>query len=171
MPSGDSVCNFSVAVHRRWTGRDGQPGEETTWFRVAVYGRRAETLNRYLAKGRRVLVTGRVSARAFIGNDGQARASMEIRAQEVEFMSSRQEDQAADSFSSGAQSVPPSAPPPAPVQTAQPHAADHSQSVETQQWAQPPSSSPERRQDTEASRSDSGSFNDSGMGDDDDIPF
>lgn len=92
LPSGQSVCNFSVAVSARWTNREGQPQEETTWFRVAVWGRQAETSNQYLAKGRRVLVEGRVSARAFIGNDGQPRASLELSARDVRFMSSRQED-------------------------------------------------------------------------------
>ena len=109
LPSGQSVCNFSVAVNRRWTNRDGQPQEETTWFRVAVWGRQAETANQYLAKGRRVLAEGRISARAFIGNDGQPRASLELDARNLQFLSSRQEDTqegaaggyAAQNYSSG----------------------------------------------------------------------
>lgn len=81
-----------MAVSRRWTNQNGQSQEETTWFRVAVWGRQAETANQYLAKGKRVLVEGRVSARAFIGNDGQPRASLELNARDVRFLSSRQED-------------------------------------------------------------------------------
>lgn len=81
-----------MAVNRRWTNRDGQPQEETTWFRVSVWGRQAETANQYLAKGRRVLAEGRISARAFIGNDGQPRASLELDARNLQFLSSRQED-------------------------------------------------------------------------------
>ncbi len=92
LPSGQSVCNFSVAVSRRWTNQNGQSQEETTWFRVAVWGRQAETANQYLAKGKRVLVEGRVSARAFIGNDGQPRTSLELNARDFRFLSSRQED-------------------------------------------------------------------------------
>ena len=92
LPSGQSVCNFSVASNRRWTNRDGQSQDETTWFRVAVWGRQAETANQYLAKGKRVLVEGRVSARAFIGNDGQPRASLEISANNFVMLSTRQED-------------------------------------------------------------------------------
>ena len=91
MPSGDDVCNFRVATNRRWKGQDGVNRDETTWFRVAVFGRQAQTSAQYLQKGRRVLVTGRVSARAFIGNDGQARASLEVVAQDVRFLSGRDE--------------------------------------------------------------------------------
>lgn len=81
-----------MAVSRRWTSQNGQPQEETTWFRVAVWGRQAETANQYLAKGQRVLVEGRISARAFIGNDGQPRASIELNARDFRFLGSRQED-------------------------------------------------------------------------------
>ena len=55
-PQGDPVTSFSVATNRRWTGRDGQPGEETCWFRVSVWGKQAESCNQYLSKGRQVLV-------------------------------------------------------------------------------------------------------------------
>ncbi len=56
-----------------------------------MYGRRAQTAAQYLQKGKRVLVTGRVSARAFMGNDGQPRASLEVTAQDFQFMSGRDE--------------------------------------------------------------------------------
>ena len=67
--------------------------DETTWFRVAVFGRQAEPCARYLAKGRKVLVVGRVSARAYTANDGEVRASLEIRASTVQFLSGRGEDE------------------------------------------------------------------------------
>lgn len=79
-------------MNARWTDRNGENREETTWFRVAVYNRQAENCAQYLSKGRRVLVTGRVSADAFIGNDGQARASLNLNAREVVFLSTRGED-------------------------------------------------------------------------------
>ena len=91
LPSGDDVCNFSVATNRKWRAQSGENREETTWFRVTVFGRQAQTSAQYLQKGRRVLVTGRVSARAFIGNDGQARASLEVTAQNVTFLGDRDE--------------------------------------------------------------------------------
>jgi single-strand DNA-binding protein len=46
MPDGTAVTSFSVATNRRWTDRaSGQPVDETTWFRVSVWGRRAEVAN------------------------------------------------------------------------------------------------------------------------------
>ncbi len=92
MQSGTAVCNFSVAVSERWRDRQsGEQQERTTWYRVAVWGAQAETCNTYLSKGRRVLVTGNVSARGYINNNGEAAASLDLRARDVRFLSSRDE--------------------------------------------------------------------------------
>ncbi len=92
MQSGDAVCNFSVAVTDRWRDRQsGEQRERTTWYRVAVWGTQAESCNTYLSKGRRVLVTGNVSARGYINNNGEAAASLDLRARDVRFLSSREE--------------------------------------------------------------------------------
>ena len=93
MQSGTAVCNFSVAVTDRWRDRQtGEQQERTTWYRVAVWGPQAESCNTYLSKGRRVLVTGNVSARGYINNNGEAAASLDLRARDVRFLSSRSED-------------------------------------------------------------------------------
>ena len=84
--SGQTVANVSVAVNRRWTGNDGQSHEETTWFRVALWGKFAESLAPYLTKGKLVLVEGRVQAKAFIGKDGEAKASLELTAANVRLL-------------------------------------------------------------------------------------
>jgi single-strand DNA-binding protein len=92
-PQGDPVCSFSVATNRRWAGRDGQPGEETTWWRVSVWGKQAESCNQYLSKGRQVMVEGALTPdketggpRIWAGNNGQQRASYEVRANGVQFL-------------------------------------------------------------------------------------
>jgi len=94
--SGQSVCNFSVATSRKWTGGDGQAHEETVWWRANVWGKMGEACNTYLAKGRQVYIEGRVVVDAATGGpriwftqDGQARASFEITAFEVKFLGSR----------------------------------------------------------------------------------
>ena len=84
--SGAPVATFSVAVNRKWTNADGTPGEETKWFRVTVWRKLAETVNQYLAKGRQVMVIGRVVASAFSGQDGSPRASLEVTADSVRFL-------------------------------------------------------------------------------------
>lgn len=92
-PTGDPVTSFSVATNRKWTGKDGQPAEETTWFRVSVWGKQAETCNQYLSKGSQVLVEGTLTPdketggpRIWTTNDGQARAGYDLRAINVRFL-------------------------------------------------------------------------------------
>lgn len=92
MQSGDAVCNFSVAVSDRWRDRQsGEQRERTTWYRVSVWGPQAESCNTYLEKGRRVLVIGNVSARGYINNNGEAAASLDLRARDVRFLGGRGE--------------------------------------------------------------------------------
>lgn len=92
-PSGQPVTHFSVATDRRWTDQEGQQQDETTWFRVSVWGKQAETCNQYLVKGQQVLVEGRLrpdtetgGPRVWTGNDGIARASYELTAWVVRFL-------------------------------------------------------------------------------------
>jgi single-strand DNA-binding protein len=88
---GTPVTSFSVATSRRWTSREGESREETTWFRVSAWGRQAETCNQYLSKGRLVLVDGTVSVSAWKGRDGEPRATLELRAERVVFLGGRGE--------------------------------------------------------------------------------
>ncbi len=97
-PSGQAVTNLSVATNRRWTGNDGQQQEETTWFRVSVWGKQAETVNQYLSKGRQVLIEGRLTPdresggpRIWTDQSGNSRASYEMMAYEVKFLGGRGE--------------------------------------------------------------------------------
>lgn len=99
MPDGTAVTNFSVATSRRWSGQDGQPRDETTWFRVEVWRRQAETVNQYLSKGSKVLVEGRIKPdpetggpRLWNRQDGSVGASFEVVADAVRFLSSRGEE-------------------------------------------------------------------------------
>ena len=85
-PSGKPVTHFPVAVNRRWTDNNGEQHEKTTWFRVTAWGKLAETCNAYLNKGRLVMVEGEVKASAWIDQQGQARATLEITARTVKFL-------------------------------------------------------------------------------------
>ena len=87
--AGDSVCTFTVAVNRRRssTAEAGQP--EADFFRVSVWRQQGENCAKYLSKGRKVYVSGPVTCRTYVGSDGQTRASLEVTANEVEFLSSR----------------------------------------------------------------------------------
>jgi single-strand DNA-binding protein len=86
-PSGTPVTNFSIAANARWTNSDGSTGERTTWYKVACWGRLAEVVYQYLAKGRRVLVvSSRIEAEAYIDKEGQPRAALKLTADAVKFL-------------------------------------------------------------------------------------
>ena len=91
-PAGKQVSNFSVATNRKWTSQDGTPGEQTTWFKVVAWGRLAEIVNEYLHKGDPVLVIGHMNPNEFGSpkiwhtQDGEARASFEVTADQVRFL-------------------------------------------------------------------------------------
>ena len=89
--SGISVCSFTVAVNRRRSNNAeaGQP--EADFFRVAAWRQLGENCARYLAKGRKVSVVGSVSCRTYVGSDGQTRASLEVIADDVEFLTPKGE--------------------------------------------------------------------------------
>lgn len=97
MPDGTAVTNLSVATNRGWTDRaSGEPRKETTWFRVSVWGRQAESTNQYLSRGKQVLVEGVLQPdpqtggpRTFTRQDGTVGASFEIRATSVKFIGGR----------------------------------------------------------------------------------
>jgi single-strand DNA-binding protein len=86
-----------MATNHRWTDSEGNRQEQTTWFRVAVWGKQAETCNQYLSKGRQVLIEGRLNPdqsgnpRIWTGSDGVARASYEVTALTVRFLGRREE--------------------------------------------------------------------------------
>lgn len=93
-PSGVMNVQFSVAATRRWTDQGGQVQERTTWFRVTAWRRLAETLDQLtqsgaLVKGKQVYVLGNVELREYQDQQGQARTSLEVTADDVLLLGSR----------------------------------------------------------------------------------
>ncbi|MDP6667376.1 MAG: single-stranded DNA-binding protein [Dehalococcoidia bacterium] len=112
-PSGTPVTSFSLAVNNNRRDQNGEWVEETEWFRVTAWERQAESVNQYLAKGRKVFVDGRLSTRQYTSNSGEARTSLEVRAFKVVFLDSpggeparSEAPQEAQSYSPGTQSSP-----------------------------------------------------------------
>lgn len=91
-PGGQAVTNLSVATNRTYTDNSGNQVKQTVWFRVAVWGKQAESCNQYLRKGRQVLVEGRLTGddngnpRIWTAQDGTPRASFEVNAETVRFL-------------------------------------------------------------------------------------
>jgi single-strand DNA-binding protein len=98
-PTGQAVTNLSLATNRTWNDASGQRVKETTWFRISVWGKMAESCNQYLRKGSKVLIEGRLNTdpatggpRIWTRQDGTAGATFEVTAEAVKFLSSRGED-------------------------------------------------------------------------------
>ncbi len=91
-PSGLPVTTFSVAVTRNWTNQEGERQEKTIWFRVTAWRKLAETASQYLTKGSKVLVVGQVEEpTTFTDREGKTRASLEVTADNIRFLSTRGE--------------------------------------------------------------------------------
>ena len=90
--TGINVCSFTVAVNRRKSSQNAnQP--EADFFRVSAWRQLGELCQRYLAKGRKVCVIGSVSVSSYEAKDGSGtRFTLEVNADDVEFLSSRQDD-------------------------------------------------------------------------------
>lgn len=86
--SGLDVCSFTVAVNRR--RREGQQ-QEADFFRVTAWREMGKNCKQYLAKGRKVAVTGSVSVSTYQAQDGSTRAQLEVTADDVEFLTPKGE--------------------------------------------------------------------------------
>lgn len=101
---GDPVTTFSMAVSER--------SDDTCWFRVSVWGKQAESCDRYLHKGSLVLVTGRLqhddkgNPRTFQRKDGTTGTSFEVSANNVRFLPGKGESASDGDFDDGTQGLP-----------------------------------------------------------------
>ena len=84
--SGLSVCSFTVAVNRLRSQNN-----EADYFRITVWRELAEICQKFLAKGRKVAVCGPVAVSTYTANDGSTRATLEVTADEVEFLTPRED--------------------------------------------------------------------------------
>lgn len=88
-PSGMPIANFRLAVDR---GRKSESGEDQTdWLNIVAFQKTAELVAQYLDKGSLVGIEGRIQSRSWEGNDGKRNYSVEIIANNVRFLESRQE--------------------------------------------------------------------------------
>jgi len=83
--SGVSVCTFTIAVNRRFAGQNGE--RQTDYFRINAWRALADNCQKFLAKGRKVAVIGELQARTYQGKDGTTQMSLDVSADEVEFLS------------------------------------------------------------------------------------
>lgn len=85
-PAGSAVTKLKVAVNRKYTS-NGEVKEEVEWFNVCIFGKQAESCNKFLAKGNPVMIDGYLKTRSWDGTDGQKKYMTELIANQVVFLS------------------------------------------------------------------------------------
>src|SRR5258707_13877324 len=94
---GTPVTKFSLAVNRNYKSSTGERKEETEWFNIVAWRQLAETCERYLHKGSRVYIEGRLTQRKYTDREGVQRTSVEVIANDIQILDTNDE-------SSGSQS-------------------------------------------------------------------
>lgn len=89
VPNGTAVCNFGMALNRKYKGGDGEWKEEVTFVSIETWGKTAEACGQYLKKGSLVLVEGRLKLREWTSPDGQKRSMLDVVADKVQFLDKR----------------------------------------------------------------------------------
>lgn len=101
--NGADVCSFTVAVNRRKKSQ-GNNQPEADFFRVSAWNELGRACKNYLGKGRKVFVCGAISVSTYTTQDGRSAASLDVMAQDVEFLTPRNVDDAGAGQGSGATS-------------------------------------------------------------------
>ncbi|HEY6803495.1 MAG TPA: single-stranded DNA-binding protein [Pyrinomonadaceae bacterium] len=91
-PQGTPVCTFSMATNDRRKDKNGEMQDQTTWFRVTLWNRQAETASQYLHKGKPVYIEGRLRVEEYTDRDGKQRYALEVTATDMQFIGSRQDE-------------------------------------------------------------------------------
>jgi len=92
--SGKAVATLTIAVNRRFKGQDGE--KVTDFFTVVAWNQLGEMCGKYLAKGKKVAVSGELQTRSYDAKDGSKRYVTEIIADEVEFLSPREKPESVE---------------------------------------------------------------------------
>jgi len=86
IPSGSAVATFTLGVNRYYTTQTGEKKEQASFIRIVVWGKRAELCGEYLSKGLPVFVEGRLQSRDWQTQDGQKRNTVEVIADNIQFL-------------------------------------------------------------------------------------
>lgn len=102
LPSQTAVVDFGLAVNRKWKGQGGEAREETCFVDCQAFGKPAENINKYLGKGRPVLIEGRLVFDSWTAQDGTKRSKHKIAVASFSFLGTAQtKPQATQAPSSG----------------------------------------------------------------------
>jgi len=85
-PSQTAVVDFGLAINRKYTGKDGQQKEEVCYVDCQAFGKQAETLNKYMSKGRPLFVEGRLRFDSWTAQDGSKRSRHRVTVENFQFL-------------------------------------------------------------------------------------
>jgi single-strand DNA-binding protein len=95
-PGGLTICKFTVAVNRVFSGQDGERREEVTYIDCDSFGRQAETISKYMARGRAIMLEGRLKLDQWDDkNTGEKRSKLGVVVETFQFVGGRGEGDAA----------------------------------------------------------------------------
>jgi single-strand DNA-binding protein len=100
-PSGQALARFSVATTETWKNPQGEKQSKTEWHNIVVWGKQAEIAEKFLRKGKQVLIEGRIQYREYTDQAGVKKTACEIRCDNF-VMLGRMEDGAGGGRTSGA---------------------------------------------------------------------
>jgi single-strand DNA-binding protein len=86
LPSGTPVCEFGMAINRKWRSQDGQLREEVCFVDCRSFGRPGETINQYMKKGQPMLVEGRLRFEQWESKEGQKRSRLSVVVDQFQFL-------------------------------------------------------------------------------------
>jgi len=89
LPSQTAVVDFGLAVNRTWVGKDGAKKDSVCFVDCTAFGRQAETINKYLSKGRNVFIEGRLTFESWTAQDGTKRSRHKVTVENFQFLGSR----------------------------------------------------------------------------------
>ncbi|HVG30331.1 MAG TPA: single-stranded DNA-binding protein [Pyrinomonadaceae bacterium] len=101
-PQGTPVCSFTLATNEKRKDRSGEVQDLTTWFRITLWGRQAESASQYLTKGRPVYIEGRLRVEEWTDRDGRQRYTLEVNATDMQFIGGKTDDSSSRSQRSDA---------------------------------------------------------------------
>lgn len=97
LPSGSSLCNFSVATTEKWKDANGERQEQTTWHNITLWGKLGEIAQQYLRKGSKVMIVGTLQSRTGVDSEGITRRYYSVKGNEMKMLDGKPTTYAATS--------------------------------------------------------------------------
>jgi len=85
-PNQTPVVDFGIATNRRWTAQDGTQRDETCFVDCRAFGRTAENINKFMSKGRPILIEGRLTFDSWTAQDGSKRSKHRVTVETFQFL-------------------------------------------------------------------------------------